>query len=56
MSNDPLSMFGGLTRSCIREDEQKDRGLLTEGVALMVLGMASSLLTAYFLASLGFLV
>lgn len=56
MSNDPLSKFGGLMRSCIREDQDKDRKILTEGVALMLLGMVSSVLTTYVLASLGFLV
>lgn len=56
MNNDPLSEFGGLMRICIREDRDEGRKMLTEGVALMILGMASSVLTTYVLAWLGFLV
>ncbi|HUI85653.1 MAG TPA: hypothetical protein VLY21_00665 [Nitrososphaerales archaeon] len=56
MSNDPLSVFGGLYRICIREDRQRENSLLTEGVLLMILGMASSVLTTYLLATLGFFV
>jgi hypothetical protein len=56
MGKDPLSMFGGLTKVCIREDYEEDRRALAEGVVLMALGAASSVLTAYVLASLGLLV
>jgi heme O synthase-like polyprenyltransferase len=56
MSNDPLSMFGGLMRRCIREDRLEDGKILTEGVLLMILGVASSFVTTYVLAWLGFLV
>jgi len=56
LSNDPLSMFGGLMRICIREDREEKNKVLTEGVVLMILGMASSILTTYLLASLGLFV
>lgn len=56
MSQEPLSMFGALYNVCIRDEYAKERKLLTEGVAFLVLGAASSLLTTYVLAYLGVLV
>jgi len=53
---DPLSMFGGLMRSCIRDDYEKDRGVVVESVVVMILGIASSVLTTYLLSTLGVLV
>jgi len=49
-------MFGGLMRSCIRDDYKKESSVLTEGVVVMLLGLASSVLTTYVLASLGLFV
>ena len=56
MSNDPLSIFGGLMRICIRDDYAEDKKFLREGFVVMALGIASSLATTYFLAMLGILV
>jgi hypothetical protein len=57
MPQDPMALFGGLLRSCISDRyDTGDGGLLKEGMALMVLGLASSLLTTYSLATLGLLV
>ena len=57
MVPDPLTMFGGLLRSCIREDsDADDKKILKEGVAFLLLGSATSLVTTYVVASLGLLV
>jgi len=56
MANDPLSIFGGLMRSCIRDDYAEDKKVLREGFVVMVLGIASSMVTTYILATLGILV
>ena len=57
MSRDPGSIFGGLFSVCIRDDYVKqDKKIVAEGVLCLILGMVSSVLTTYFLASLGFLV
>jgi hypothetical protein len=54
---DPLSVFGALLHGCIREDNQADdRKLLKEGVAFLLLGVVSSVVTTYVVASLGLLV
>lgn len=50
-----MAMFGGLLSVCVRDDRLRERGLFVEGVFLMVLGAASSVLTAYALAAAGLL-
>jgi hypothetical protein len=54
---DPSSVFGGLLRGCIadRYDETESR-LLAEGVAYMMLGAFSSVVTTYVLSAAGILV
>jgi hypothetical protein len=53
---DPLSKFGSLLKCCIRDEYESDRkGTLTEGVAFVVLGLLSSLLTTVVLSQLGLL-
>ncbi|MDV3276975.1 MAG: hypothetical protein LYZ69_00735 [Nitrososphaerales archaeon] len=57
MTKDPMTTFGSLLRSCIREDDQRKNGrAVLEGATLLLLGMASSVLTSYALSVLGVLV
>jgi hypothetical protein len=56
MPSDPMTLFGGLMRACIREDETEDRKVLTESLVFLIAGVACSVLTTYVLASLNILV
>ncbi len=57
MSRDPGSIFGGLFSACIRDDYVKqDRKMVAEGVLCLILGMVSSVVTAYVLSIAGILV
>jgi len=57
MSQDPASTFSGLLKGCISDHAVRSRRReALEGAALLMIGMASSLLTSYILASVGFLV
>ncbi|MDV3244201.1 MAG: hypothetical protein LYZ66_03350 [Nitrososphaerales archaeon] len=57
MSQDPMATFGGLLRGCISdENEREDRKAALEGAAFLLLGLASSILTAYLFAAIGVLV
>lgn len=56
VSKEPLSMFGALYSVCIRDDYAEEKKLLAEGVAFIILGAVSSLVTTYVLAYLGVLV
>lgn len=50
-------MFGGLLRSCIRDDyEAEDKRLMKESVVMLALGVVASVLTTYVFASLGIFV
>jgi uncharacterized membrane protein len=56
MTPDPGAIFGDLVRVCIRDDYVKDEAkVVREGVLFLVLGLCSSLATAYFLSMAGFL-
>lgn len=57
MSQDPMATFGGLLQGCISdENEREDRKAALEGAAFLLLGMATSITTAYLFASIGVLV
>ncbi len=56
MPKDPMTLFGGLMQSCIREDETEDRKVVVESLVFLVAGVASSIVTTYVLASLNILV
>jgi len=57
LSGDPGSIFGGLFMACIRDDYVKgDRKMIAEGVVLLILGAASSVLTTYLLSLAGIFV
>ncbi len=57
MVPDPASMFGRLTSACIRDEYvEQDRKSVVEGVAFILLGAFSSILTTYFLSLAGILV
>jgi len=57
LSRDPGSIFGGLFSACIRDDYVKqDRKMVAEGVLCLILGMVSSVVTAYVLSIAGILV
>ena len=47
MSQDPSSFFGSLYNFCIRDDFVGDEKLAREGALLVILGIGSSVLTAY---------
>jgi hypothetical protein len=52
-----MTTFGPLLNGCIREDVQKRNGrALLESATLLLIGMASSILTTYALAALGIFV
>jgi hypothetical protein len=56
MSKDPSAFFGGLLRSCIRDDHFEDRNMVRESLIFTFLGIGSSVLTVYALSLLGLLV
>jgi hypothetical protein len=56
MYEDPSSFFGGLSRGCIRDEYLEEPKVVRECVLLMILGLGSSVLTAYALSLLGILV
>jgi hypothetical protein len=56
MTPDPGAIFGGLLRGCISDRYLPREKMALEGMALMILGMVSSLVTTYVLASVGILV
>jgi len=57
MTPDPTSIFGGLLRSCIRDDYvSTDSKFLAEGVLFLALGAFSSVATTYVLSLAGVLV
>ena len=55
LPQDPMSLFGSLLTSCVSDDYQKERRLMFEGALVMVLGVASSVATAYLLSAAGVL-
>lgn len=55
MPQEPGALFGGLLNVCISDSHDKERELLTESIAFVVLGIASSFVTAYVLSAAGFL-
>ncbi len=55
MPPEPGSLFGGLLAVCVSDEYRQDKKVLAEGVLLVLLGGASSFLTAYVLSYLGFL-
>jgi hypothetical protein len=57
MTPDPGTLFGGLLRGCISDRYlPRDRTAAAEGVACVILGVGSSLLTTYILSAAGYLV
>ena len=56
MSFDPGSIFGGLLQRCLSDRFSKERGLALEGVAFVLLGLVSSVVTTYVLSLAGILV
>ena len=56
MPKDPMSMFGGLMLSCIRDEYTKqEMGAVLEGALFMTLGICASLVTTYLLSLVGIL-
>ena len=56
MSLDPGSVFGSLLQRCLSDRYSRNRGDAMEGVAFVLLGLASSLVTTYVLSLAGILV
>lgn len=57
MVPDPASIFGGLARGCIADRyEETEAKVLVEGVAFLMLGAFSSVVTTYVLSAAGILV
>jgi hypothetical protein len=56
MAPDPSSIFGGLYRACIRDEYVADEKVGREGAILVILGIGSSVLTAYALSLVGIFV
>jgi hypothetical protein len=54
---EPVAFFGHLLRSCISDEKGENlKGFLSDGVALVGLGMLSSVLTTYVLTQAGIFV
>jgi hypothetical protein len=56
MTPDPGAIFGGLLSRCISDRYLPREKMAFEGVAFVVLGMVSSLVTTYVLSLVGILV
>jgi hypothetical protein len=56
MTPDPGAIFGRLLRGCISDRYLPREKMALEGIALLVLGMVSSLVTTYVLSTVGILV
>lgn len=57
MDLDPMATFGSLLRGCISDAKERDETKAAlEGALFLVLGMASSVLTAYLIVAFGFFV
>lgn len=57
MSQDPGSIFGGLLAGCISDDYvRRDKKMIAEGAAFLLLGACSSVATTYALSIAGILV
>ncbi|MDG6918780.1 MAG: hypothetical protein JRN40_01830 [Nitrososphaerota archaeon] len=50
-----MALFGDLLAVCVNDEYRQEKRVLAEGVLLVLLGGASSFLTAYALAALGIL-
>ncbi len=55
MSMDPASIFGTLLLRCIREDAPEKDRMVTESLAVAILGFLSSVATTYALGLIGVL-
>jgi hypothetical protein len=56
LSEEPSSVFAGLSRGCIRDEYVSDDNMVRDGVLFTFLGVACSVLTVYVLSVLGFFV
>ena len=55
MPQDPGAIFGGLLNVCVSDQYLKEPKVLVEGVLFVILGLASSFVTAYLLSATGLL-